>query len=741
MVSFHTLKKDLPASIVVFLIAVPLCLGIALASGAPLMSGLVAGIVGGLLVGNLSGSNTSIAGPTAGLSAVVLAQINQLGSFDTFLLAVVLAGFIQLALGAMRAGFISDYVPTNVAKGLVTAVGIILILKQLPHAVGYDVGIEGDFSFMQPDGLNTFSELLVMIGNFTPGALILTAVSLGVLILWEKSALKKFPIPSALVVVALGIVLNEFVFSGAGGLKLEAIHLVNLPLGDSSGVQGFLNGLTFPDWSQLGNERVYTAAVTIALVATLLTLVNLEAIDRIDPMKRHAPPNRELLAQGAGNIVSGLLGGLPLAPVIVRSSANITAGAQTKLSAILHGGLLLAFVVAAPTLLNKIPLASLAAILLVIGVKLANFRIFSEFYAKGSTQFIPFITTVVAIMFTDLLIGTMLGLVCSVIFLLKANHANSFHERHEKYSHGEVIRLKLSQEVSFLNRGALLDRLASLPINSHVVLDATNTQYIDDDVLGIIREFDEATSKSRNIRLTLLGFKDRYTIDDQVEWVNVLTKDAQQRMTPEDVLEHLQRGNERFANGNPLDRDLPLQANNTAKGQHPMAAVLSCIDSRTSAEIIFDVGLGDLFSIRIAGNVANEDIIGSMEFSTHVAGAKLIVVLGHTACGAVKAACDHVELGNLTGLLHKVQPAIDRETITLQDRNSQNENFVYNVTQLHVLETIKYIEEASPIIRKLKQEGQIRIVGGLYNLETRKVEFIEASQSARIVMMPQRKVS
>jgi carbonic anhydrase len=736
MVFPHTLKKDLPASIVVFLVAVPLCLGIALASGAPLISGLVAGIVGGLVVGSLSGSHTSISGPSAGLSALILAQINQLGSFDTFLLAVVLAGMIQLVFGVLRAGFISDYVPTNVAKGLVVAIGIILVLKQIPHAVGYDVDAEGDFSFVQADGLNTFTELLAMLGNHTPAALILSLLSLAVLVAWDRTRLKRLPIPSALVVVVMGILINEFVFAGAG-VKLIAPHLVNLPLGNGSGLPGLVNSLTFPDWSQLDNNQVYMSALTIAVVATLLTLVNLEAIDRIDPQKRHAPPNRELLAQGTGNLISGLLGGLPLSPVIVRSSANITAGAQSKLSAVLHGALLLAFVIAAPVLLNMIPLASLAAILLVIGWKLANLQLFREFWLKGMNQFIPFMATVVAIIFTDLLTGTLFGLACAVVFLLKASHSNSFHERHEQYPHGEVIRLKLSQEVSFLNRGALLDRLASLPENSQVIIDATNTQYIDYDVLGIIREFDEAASRSKNIRLSLRGFRDSYKLDDQVQWLNVLTKDAQQKLTPAEVLEHLQRGNERFAEGNPLERDLPLQANNTAKEQHPMAAVLSCIDSRTSAEIIFDVGLGDLFSIRIAGNVANEDIIGSMEFATHVAGAKLIVVLGHTSCGAIKAACDHVELGHLTGLLEKVHPAIERETSTLQERNSKNEDFVYNVTQLHVLETIKYIETASPIIRKLQTDGVIWIVGGVYNLDTRRVEFIDANQSASIELKSQ----
>ena len=735
MSNLQNLRKDIPASIVVFLVAVPLCLGIALASGAPLFSGLIAGIVGGIVVGWISGSHTSVSGPAAGLSAVVLAEITTLGAFDLFLTAVVLAGVIQLVLGVLKAGFISDYVPTNVVKGLLAAIGLILILKQLPHALGVDADAFGEFSFNQADGENTFTEIAAAFTNFAPAAVIISVLSLGVLVFWDKSArLRRLPLPSALVVVILGIVLNEFLFSEASGLRLAASHLVNIPVSEAGGVAGFFQNLSFPDFSGLGSQAVYMAAVTIAIVATVESLVNIEAVDKLDSLKRHTPPNRELLAQGTGNIISGLLGGLPVTSVIVRSSANINAGAVSKQSAIIHGFLLLAFVMAAPRLLNMIPLASLAAILLVTGYKLASIKLFKDFYAKGMNQFIPFVTTLVAIVFTDLLVGTLLGLVCSVFFLLRANHANSFQERHEIYPQGEVIRLKLSEEVSFLNRGALLDRLSSLPDNSNVVLDASDTQFIDHDVLEIIREFDAAAAKTKQIKLTLVGFKDRYTLQDKVEWVNVLTKDAQQKLTADEVLKHLRDGNQRFAQGNPLTRDLILQASNTTKAQYPMAAVLSCIDSRTSAEIIFDVGLGDLFSIRIAGNIANEDIIGSMEFATLVAGAKLIVVLGHTGCGAVKAACDHVELGNLTGLLRKVQPAIARETITVTERNSRNDDFVYNVTQLNVLETMKFIESKSEIIARLVADGSIKIVGGLYDLESRRVDFIEASQTARITM-------
>ncbi len=734
MFTLQNLRKDIPASIVVFLVAVPLCLGIALASGAPLFSGLISGIIGGLVVGWMSGSHTSVSGPAAGLSAVVLAEITNLGSFETFLLAVVLAGVIQVVLGVARAGFISDYVPTNVVKGLLAAIGIILILKQLPHAIGYDSDVEGDFSFMQPDGLNTFSELLVGLSNFAPAAIIISVISLALLIGWDKSWLRRLPIPSALAVVLVGMALNEWLFAGSTGLRLAGNHLVTIPISDAGALMGFFDNLSFPNWAGLANQGVYTAAITIAVVATIETLVNLEAIDKLDPQKRHAPPNRELIAQGAGNILSGLVGGLPVTSVIVRSSANIDAGAQTKASTMMHGGLLLVFVVIAPGILNMIPLASLAAILLVTGYKLASVKMFRDFYAKGMNQFIPFITTVVAIVFTDLLIGTLLGLACSVFFLLRANFSNSFHERHEIHPQGEVIRLKLSQEVSFLNRGALLDRLSSLPANSNVVLDASDTQFIDHDVLEIIREFDGVAAKNKDIRLTLLGFRDRYTLADKVEWVNVLTKDSQQKLTPDQVLQHLREGNQRFADGNPLERDYILQASNTTQGQYPMAAVLSCIDSRTSAELVFDVGLGDLFSIRIAGNIANEDILCSMEFATLVAGAKLIVVLGHTGCGAVKAACDHVELGNLSGLLRKVDPAINRETITVQNRTSKNDDFVYNVTQLNVMETMKFIKNSSEIIKKLVEEGQIKIVGGMYDLDSRRVDFIDSNQTARIMM-------
>lgn len=714
-----TLGKDIPSSIVVFLVALPLCLGIALASGAPPISGLLAGIVGGIVVGSLSGSHTSVSGPAAGLAAVVLGAITQLGAFETFLLAVVLAGFLQIVMGIAKAGFIANYFPTSVIKGLLAAIGIILILKQIPHALGYDKDAEGDFSFFQRDGENTFSELWAMLGNITPAAVLISLVSLAILIVWEKTRLKKSLVPAPLVVVVLGVVMSEFLLNG----KLSPEHLVNIPVSD--GVANFFSSFTMPDWSQFTNKDVYIVAGTLAIVASLETLLNLEAVDKLDTHRRYSPPNRELFAQGVGNSLSGLIGGLPVTSVIVRSSANINANAATKLSAILHGIFLFVCVLAIPGLLNKIPLSTLAAILLVTGYKLASIKMMRGIWQKGLNQFMPFAITVVAIVFTDLLIGILIGLCIGVFYVLKANYKNPFRERHEVYTSGEVLRLKLSQEASFLNRGALMVRLNEIEEGSEVILDATDTEFIDHDILEIIREFRDVKAPEKNIKLTMMGFREKYSLDDHVQWVNVLTKEKQEKLLPSEVLQILKEGNQRFVRNETLERDYAMQAGYTADSQHPMAVVLSCIDSRTTAEVIFDLGLGDIFSIRLAGNVANSDIIGSMEFATHVAGAKLICVLGHTNCGAVKAACDRVQLGNLTGLLEKVKPALDRETETTAVRNSGNPIFVQNVTRLNVAETMKRIVTSSDIISSLLQEEKIMIVGGVYDLNTRKVEFLE----------------
>ncbi len=716
-----SLSNDFAASIVVFLVALPLCLGIALASGAPLLSGVLAGIIGGLVVGVISQSHTSVSGPAAGLAAVVLASITKLGNFETFLLAVVLAGAMQFIAGILKGGFIANYIPSNVIKGLLASIGILLILKQIPHAVGFDKDQEGDFAFFQPDGENTFSEFLNVLNYFSWGAVIIAVLSIFILIFWDKTPLKKLQFfPASLFVVLLGIVLNYVFQQYFTSLAIEDKHLVNIPK-----FNGISSIITSPSFEAITHYKVWLVAFTIAAVASLETLLNLEAVENIDPLKRQASPNRELVAQGVGNMLSGLVGGIPITSVIVRSSVNINAGAKTKLSAILHGVFLLLSLVLLSPLLNKIPLASLAAILLLTGYKLAKISLFKDMYSKGLNQFIPFVATILAIVFTDLLIGVFIGLAVSIFFLLRSNFKNPFVLQKEKLHFDETVRIELPNQVSFLNKASIKDTLWSIPADSKVIIDATNADYIDNDILEIINDFRTTTSKEKNIKLNVIGMKDKYKLDDHIQFVNVLDKERQQKLEPNEVLNILKRGNERFLAGSKTEKYLRHQVNATSFGQNPFAVILSCIDSRTTTEHIFDLGLGDIFSVRIAGNILNEDILGSMEFATNVVGTKLVVVLGHTKCGAIVGACNHVEMGNLTTLLSKVQPAIDKETSTTENRNGNNPDFVKNVTEFNVHLTIERIRKESTIIANLEREGKIKIVGGLYDVEKGVVKFYE----------------
>ena len=430
------LKNDLPSSIVVFLVALPLCLGVALASGAPLLSGLIAGIIGGIVVGLLSQSHASVSGPAAGLAAVVLAAITKLGTFELFLLAVVIAGAIQLIAGIARVGFIANYMPTNVIKGLLAAIGIILILKQIPHAVGFDKDAEGDFSFFQVDGENTFSALLNIFNYFSWGAIIISCMSIAAMLLWDKTPLKKFKfLPSSLFVVVLGLLINLVLRNYFPTLAINNEHLVNIPKFD-----GIESIVTLPDFKGITNYQVWVVALTIAIVASIETLLNLEAIENLDPHKRVASPNKELVAQGIGNMLAGVIGGIPITSVIVRSSVNINAGAATKMSAILHGVFLLFSILLLSPVLNLIPLASLASILILTGYKLAKVSLFRDMYSKGLNQFIPFVVTILAIVFTDLLIGVLIGTAVSIFYILKRNFQNAYH-----FDSGSFIRATLLQ--------------------------------------------------------------------------------------------------------------------------------------------------------------------------------------------------------------------------------------------------------------------------------------------------------
>ncbi|MGE3886820.1 MAG: SulP family inorganic anion transporter [Vicinamibacterales bacterium] len=527
----ETLRHDLPAAVVVFLVATPLCLGIALASGAPLFSGIIAGVVGGIVVGAASGSALGVSGPAAGLAVIVLGAITTLGAWETFLLAVVLSGVIQVALGFARAGVIGYYFPSSVIKGMLTGIGLTIILKQLPHAVGYDADPEGSLAFAHAGGANTFSALGEMLGLVQPGALIVALMSLGVLVLWEQPLVKRMKaslwIQGPLVAVAVGILLNEVFKAVAPSMAIASTHLVQMPLAE--GVRGFLSLFTLPDFSQVANPAVYTTAITLAVVASIETLLCVEATDRMDPMKRVTPTDRELKAQGLGNIVSGLIGGLPITQVIVRSSANIQSGGRTKLSAILHGVLLLAAVAAMPSLLNLIPLATLAAILLVVGYKLAKPALFASMYKLGPYQFIPFMVTIVGILVTDLLVGIGLGMGVAVFFILLTNYRNPYFVDTKPHKPGEVVRLALSEDVSFLNRATIMRTLNAIPPGTRVEIDATRSVNIDYDVYEILRDF-EQRAKLVNIDLTIRGLDALRRANDSMRRVERVIRRERKRV-------------------------------------------------------------------------------------------------------------------------------------------------------------------------------------------------------------------
>jgi MFS superfamily sulfate permease-like transporter len=482
----QSLSSDLPASIVVFLVALPLCLGIALGSGAPLFSGLIAGIVGGIVIGALSGSQLSVSGPAAGLTTIVAAAILKLPAFEAFLLAVVLCGAFQIALGFLKAGVIGDYIPGAVIKGMLAAIGLILILKQFPHLVGYDADFEGDESFSQPNNENTFSAITNSFKYITPVAVIIGVICLVFQFSWEKFVSNKTGflklLPAPLVVVLIGVGINEYLKS-TGGSALGADYMVNIPIANNAGE--FLSFFSFPDWSNLSNADVWITAITLALVASLETLLSLEAIDDLDPYQRVSPTNRELKAQGVGNMISGLIGGLPITSVIVRSSANVNAGAKTKMSAIFHGLLLLLSVALIPGILNLIPKSALAAILIFTGYKLAKPTLFKMYYKKGMDQFFPFVITIVAILFTDLLKGVLIGIVVGLFFIIRSNFRSAVFVVNDKNRY--LFRLR--KDVSFLNKPIIKRKLEEVPDNSIVLIDASRADFIDKDVVEVIEDF------------------------------------------------------------------------------------------------------------------------------------------------------------------------------------------------------------------------------------------------------------
>ncbi len=733
-----SIGRDLIGGVVVFLVAIPLCLGIALASGAPLMSGLISGIIGGIVVGALSGSHVSVSGPAAGLAAIVVAQIESLGGFQPFLLAVAIAGLLQVVFGLLKGGALANFFPNSVIRGLLAAIGVLLILKQIPHLFGHDTDPEGEMAFAQADGDNTFTALLSTVQDILPGAAIVGIACLALLVIWPRTPLAKTLFPAPLAAVLLGLGISEVFRLSGSGLVIEASHLVGVPVIGQDGT-GWADVITTPDFARIADPGIWFAAVTIAIVASLETLLNLDATDKLDPYKRHSPPNRELLAQGVGNSLAGLVGGLPMTSVIVRSSVNAQSGARTRLSAITHGFLLLGSIALLPGLLNRIPLAALAAILIVTGFKLASPSLFRSLWRQGLSQFIPFVITIVAIVWSDLLTGVLIGLAVSFGFILWRNLHRGLNVIREEHVSGIVHRVELGTQASFLNRARLTEILDGFSKGDQVVIDARLCDDVDPDVMATIRDFIDESAPQRGIVASTVGFKDGYPVKDRLQYVDWTTREIQESMTPGRVLQVLKEGNERFASGRRLNRDLVRQVDKTAGGQHPMAAILSCIDSRAPAELLFDLGIGDIFSVRLAGNVVSDKALGSMEFACKVAGSKLILVLGHTRCGAVKATCDFVHTGgdvaaetglvNLASITDPISHAVRDETQETTDRTSANEAFVNRVAEINVRRTIEEIKRESPTLAAMAESGEIAIIGGMYDVVTGQVTFLDGAEA------------
>lgn len=729
-----TVPRDLMAGLIVFLVALPLCLGIALASGAPLFSGLIAGIVGGVVVGLFSGSHTSVSGPAAGLTAIVAAQIASLGTFEAFLLAVMIGGVLQIVLGLVKAGALSAFFPSSVIKGLLAAIGVLLLIKQLPYLLGHDMVPKAD-SHGHSGILSQIAKIFT--GEIHLGALAIGLVSLALLIVWEQiPKLKKSLVPAPLLVVIVGFCLVHLLNSlgGVWALSDSQRLMVNVPI--ASGLGEFLGFLTLPDFSQLAKPAVYIAGVTVAIVASLETLLNLDAVDRLDKKQRLSPPSRELIAQGVGNVACGLLGGIPVTSVIIRGSVNVNAGAQTKLSTIFHGLLLLVCVGMVPGLLNRIPLSCLAAILLMTGYKLASPKLFKEMWSEGRYQFAPFVITLVAIVATDLLIGIVIGLIVSILFILKSNLTLPVRQIIESHVGGKVLHIELANQVSFLNRAALEKSLRSAEPGSHILLDARRTDYIDPDILSLIREFKDVTAPVYGVRLSLRGFEEKYGLSDEIQFADFATRELYSQLTPGRVLEILKDGNERFCSGHPLDRDLTRPRSSEANREHPMAVIFSGINPRTPAEMVFDLGLGDIYSVRTAGTVVGPAVLASMEYACVVGGAKLILVMGHTGSGIVQCAVDPARpkpandllagCEHLQGLISEIRQSVDG-TVPSGNAPQDRDEMIRTTTRRNVLRTVQEIVRQSDALRHLVDDQRLAVVGAILDNDSGWVEFLASS--------------
>lgn len=717
---FSRLHKDIPASIVVFLVALPLCLGIALASGAPLVSGLISGIIGGIVVGSISHSSVSVSGPAASVSAVSLAAIISLGSFEVFLLAVVIGGIFQLALGLLKAGLIADYMPSNIIKGLLAAIGIILIISQVPYALGITPDAEG-FIVSTEGTLEQIQGLFTgFISSLTPGSLLISAISLFILIFWDRTPLKKFKLlPPALVVVILGVVLNLIFQYVIPALHLGTEHLVNIPK-----IEKLNELVTFPDFSAIDDPQVWGVAISITLIASIASLLAIEAADEIDPHKRNTPPNRELVAQGVGNTLTGLLGGIPITSVIVRSSVNINAGAETKLSAILHGIFLLASVLLISNVLNLIPLASLAAILLVIGYKLASWEVISTMFKKGWNQFIPFVVTVVAIVVSDLLIGIFIGTLVSIFFLLRSNYHNAFFIENTKIFKGETIRLELSNEVSFFNKASIKNTLWNVPKDSNVIIDATFASYIDNDVLEIFEDFKNTFAREHNIGVSIIGMREKYDLGKDLKFVQEEIQESKEKSTPQDILEYLKDGNQRYVDGKLVSRRLRNKELMDFINAPPLAAVVNCIDMREPLNVLMNTGIGDLIPIRTAGNLADGQVIKSLEVACQKQGAKFILLIGNSSNNVyMEALKNFKESGDpyLQPLIAEALAGINISKTEIND--AELSSIADDITRWNLKESVKRVLANRESLGGKIKEGKVGVATAFFDRKDGKIDF------------------
>lgn len=723
------------AALVLTCVAIPMGMGIALIAGAPPMAGIISGVIGGLVVGWLSGSPTSITGPSAGLTLIIGGQLAALGQFETFLLAVVVAGSIQVLFGLFRLGWLSGFFPSSVLQALLAAIGINLILKNIPHLLGHDTDPLGDMSFFQPDRKTTLTELWTLVsGEIHLGAMVVGLATLAALFgLRALAKEKSLPVPSVLAALVFGVLL-KYAFGFLGGeWIIEGSHVISLPIWSESLQRSSI--FEFPDWSQLGNPAVLWTGLLIAVVSSLESLLNLTATDRLDRSDRPSPASRELVALGLGNALSGLLGGIPMSATIERSAVSLQSGSLTKLCAIFQGGLMLVAAMLLPFLFNQIPLSVLAAILIMTGCWLIRPEVFIWIWKDGRYQWWPFMVTLIAILGTDLLVGVLIGLCFAVGFILNSNLRRPLRRVMEKHVGGEILHIELANQVSFLNRPVIERALRDAPPGTHILLDARNSDYIDPDILSMIRGFAEKAAV-HGVTVSLRGFRDKYAIEDVIQFVDFTSRELQEKLTPDEVLKILKEGNDRFCEDRRLSRDLGRMVKATSAGQHPFAAVLSCIDSRAPVETILDLGVGDIFSARVAGNITSPKILGSLEYATAVVSAKLILVLGHTKCGAVYSAVRLADAGktgyeatgcqHLDSVLDEIRPSIDLPIFQQIDPLAEDDRtqFIEDVARLNVIHSVQQIVGTSQTIRKLVDEGKLGVVGAIYDVHSGKIDFL-----------------